>query len=389
MAAKKKDSKAKQILMSVLRYLVASISAAIAFYVLFALIFSTEEEKRLQKENRLYNNLFDGMKAKEELIGDVVEGLLEKDDAIYEELFSTAPPSMDELGTHRAAAITDNVSLPEKYYVRSASAQSDSLMRIASSVDANFSEIFRLLQDKADSIPPLSLPLKNMSYVQIGASVGMKQSPMYDLQVHHDGLDIIAPQGTKVYAAAPGRVSRVVRGGSGTGHRGYIHPGFGPSPAFRSALQRGTAGPYRLFLRLPLPGGVLPHALHGRQDAPVHGLAPPFSPFSLFPFPPASPRVVPALNSILARIVVKIRVAPALNSILACIVVKIRVTPALNSVLARIVAKIRVTPALNSVLARIVAKIRVAPALNSILARIVAKRRRDGRTSTRYGPFRA
>ena len=201
MAAKKKDSKAKQILMSVFRYLVASISAAIAFYVLFALIFSTEEEKRLQKENRLYNNLFDGMKAKEELIGDVVEGLLEKDDAIYEELFSTAPPSMDELGTHRAAAITDNVSLPEKYYVRSASAQSDSLMRIASSVDANFSEI--------------------------GASVGMKQSPMYDLQVHHDGLDIIAPQGTKVYAAAPGRVSRVVRSRMGLGNEVEIDHGNG------------------------------------------------------------------------------------------------------------------------------------------------------------------
>lgn len=227
MVARKKENKTRQVLMSVLRYLVASISAAIAFYVLFAFIFSTEEEKRLLKENRLYNNLFDGMKAKEELIGDVVEGLLEKDDAIYEELFSTTPPSMDELGNRRAAAITDNVSLPEKYYVRSASAQSDSLMRIASQVDANFTEIFRVLREKADSIPPLSLPLKNMSYVQIGASVGMKQSPMYDLQVQHDGLDIIAPQGTKVYAAAAGRVSRVVRSRMGLGNEVEIDHGNG------------------------------------------------------------------------------------------------------------------------------------------------------------------
>ena len=46
--------------------------------MLFALIFSTQEEKRLQKENRLYNNLYDTMKAKEELIGDVIDGLLKR-----------------------------------------------------------------------------------------------------------------------------------------------------------------------------------------------------------------------------------------------------------------------------------------------------------------------
>ncbi len=227
MVAKKKDSKTKRIVMSVLRYLVASISAAIVFYTLFALFFSTQDEKRLQKENRLYSNLFDGMKAKEELIGDVVEGLLEKDDAVYEELFSTTPPSMDELEHHRSAPVTDNVSLSEKYYVRSASAQSDSLMCMARKIDANFSEISRILQEKADSIPPLSLPLKNMSYVQIGASVGMKQSPMYDLKVQHNGLDIIAPQGAKVYATASGRVSQVVRSRMGLGNEVEIDHGNG------------------------------------------------------------------------------------------------------------------------------------------------------------------
>jgi len=227
MAAKKKESKTKRIVMSALRYLVASISAAIAFYALFALFFSTQEERRLQKENRLYSNLFDGMKAKEELIGDVVDGLLEKDDAVYEELFSTTPPSMDELEHHRSAPVVDNVSLSEKYYVRSASAQSDSLMCMARQIDANFSEIFRILQEKADSIPPLTLPLKNMSYVQIGASVGMKQNPMYDLKVQHNGLDIIAPQGAKVYATASGRVSQVVRSRMGLGNEVEIDHGNG------------------------------------------------------------------------------------------------------------------------------------------------------------------
>ena len=47
MAAKKKESKTKLMVMAGLRYLVASVSAAIVIYVLFALFFSTQEEKRL------------------------------------------------------------------------------------------------------------------------------------------------------------------------------------------------------------------------------------------------------------------------------------------------------------------------------------------------------
>ena len=113
MAAKKKDSKTKRMVMAGLRYLVASVSAAIVFYMLFALIFSTQEEKRLQKENRLYSNLYSTMKVKEELIGDVIDGLLDKDEAIYRELFETLPPSLDEISGYSAPAEGENEALPE------------------------------------------------------------------------------------------------------------------------------------------------------------------------------------------------------------------------------------------------------------------------------------
>lgn len=227
MAAKKKDSKTRRIIMSALRYLVASVTVAILYYMLFALFFSTEEEKQLQKENRLFSNMYEGMKAKEDLISDVVDGLMEKDNAIYEELFDTAPPSVEEIGDVRSQTVRDEANLSERYFVRSASAQSDSLMRLAGTIESNFEEVFRILQERADSIPPLSLPLKNMSYVQVGASVGMRHSPMYDLQIQHNGLDLIAPQGDKVYAVAAGRVSQVVRSRRGMGNEVEIDHGNG------------------------------------------------------------------------------------------------------------------------------------------------------------------
>jgi len=227
MAAKKKTSKTKQVLMEVLRFLVASVSLAIVFYMLFALFFSTQEERRLQHENRLYSNLYSSMKAREELIGDVVDGLLQRDDAIYEELFETLPPSLDEVSGYIGLETEENEALPEKYYIVTASQRSDALLKRASIVNDNFAEIFKMLEERADSIPPLLLPLKNMSYVQVGASVGEKHNPVYDLRMQHNGLDLVAPQGDPVYAVADGKVILVTRSRKGLGNEVTVDHGNG------------------------------------------------------------------------------------------------------------------------------------------------------------------
>ena len=69
-------SKFSKILGSIVRYLVATVSLSVVLYILFALIFSTEEERRLQRENNLYKSLYKEIRNKDRLIGDVVDGLL-------------------------------------------------------------------------------------------------------------------------------------------------------------------------------------------------------------------------------------------------------------------------------------------------------------------------
>lgn len=215
----------RNIIGKVLRYLVASASFSILLYVVLALLFSTEEEALLQRENRLYKERYARMKEKERLIADVVEGLQEKDDAIYEGLFKTAAPSLDALQAVDVIATSD--SLSEAFYLSTTASASGRLMLMAGNVDDKFTEIFSLLQSRRDSIPPLSLPLRGMSYVQAGASVGLKYNPLYQIQTQHDGLDLVAPQGDPVYAAAPGVVSQVTRSRKGLGNIVAIDHGNG------------------------------------------------------------------------------------------------------------------------------------------------------------------
>ncbi|MBO4339809.1 MAG: M23 family metallopeptidase [Bacteroidales bacterium] len=215
----------KAIIGSVLRFLVASLSAAIIIYMLFALIFSTDEERRLIKENRLYSERYSAMRSQAHLTGDVIEGLLAKDNAIYEELFHTPAPTLDEVSA--AELIADSDSLSESFYLSSAASKSGSLMKMAKSVDENFEEVFRMLQDKATRVPPLSMPLKDISYVQTGASVGMRLNPVHKLELRHDGLDLVAPQGAAVYAAAGGVVTKVTHSRKGLGNTVIIDHGNG------------------------------------------------------------------------------------------------------------------------------------------------------------------
>ncbi len=215
----------QKFLSSLLRYVVSTASLSVVFYILFAVFFSTKEERQLQRENNLYRERYEQMKEKERLIGDVLEGLLDKDDTIYEELFETQAPSLDALTA--ADLIAESDSLSESFYLSSAASTVESTMAMAGNVDANFAAIFGLLEQRRDSIPPLTLPLKDMSYVQAGASVGEKQNPVYKLPMTHKGLDLIAAQGTDVFAAAGGTVSKVVRSRRGLGNVVEINHGNG------------------------------------------------------------------------------------------------------------------------------------------------------------------
>ena len=176
---------------TVLRYLVASLSVAVVLYIFFALIFSTADERALQKENSLYDALYEDLVQRTALIDDVLDGLTEKDDGIYTEIFSAPAPSLDE---ESASAFFP--------------AEGD-VMQIASRVDANFADIFSILEKDRKAAPPLSLPLKGLSYAQTGASTGLRRKPVLKLPIEHRGLDLVAPQGAPVYAAADGVVTSV------------------------------------------------------------------------------------------------------------------------------------------------------------------------------------
>ena len=222
---RKKKTSVWAVIRRILMFFVASVSMAILYYVTFALIFSTDEEKKLKQENRMYAREYPELERKERMLDDVLEGLRVRDDAIYEEIFHSAAPDVEPLTAVDFLAGYD--STPDEDIVLYSATKLDRVSASADRVEANFKKIEELLEDKDYVLPPMTNPLRNYSFAQTGASVGSRINPFYKVPVQHDGLDMIAPSGEPVYAVADGVVKDVKRSRKGLGNVVEIDHGNG------------------------------------------------------------------------------------------------------------------------------------------------------------------
>lgn len=222
---KKTSTSVLKILRKMLMFFVVTISLAIVYYVIFALVFSTDTEQRLKDENRMYARELPVLEEKEELLLDVIEGLKIKDDRIYEDIFHTSAPDMDRISSVNSIAGID--SIPDKDIVIYAQRKLDAVEAAAEAVEADFARIMEVIGDSSFVMPPMHKPLERFSPAQTGASVGEKINPFYKVGMQHNGLDMIAPAGEPVYAVADGTISEVIRSRKGLGNVVVIDHGNG------------------------------------------------------------------------------------------------------------------------------------------------------------------
>lgn len=222
---KKEKASVWTVICRILMFFVATISLAIVYYILFALVFSTEEERALKQENRLYEQEYPEMASKEALLADVVEGLKVKDDRIYEEIFNTSAPNMDQFSSLEFLMALD--SIPDTDLVSHSAGRLDKLEVSAGRVEENFKRVMEAILASDFVMPPMSNPLKDFTFAQTGASIGDKINPFYKVPMKHNGLDLIAPAGDPVYAVADGTVKEIIRSRKGLGNVVVIDHGNG------------------------------------------------------------------------------------------------------------------------------------------------------------------
>jgi len=196
-------------LLLALGFMLLTFTLTVLVYLAFSLVFRTDTERRLRREIRMYERLYPEMEEREQLLGDAIAHLQHKDNDIYGLVFHAAgAPMLDPLEEGRPLRSLD--SIPERRLLDYTRDKADSLLLRSKAVDATFERIFQELSDTAMVLPPMRLPVENITYPQVGASTGRKMNPFYKAYVYHEGLDLIVARGTPVLAAADGTVVSAV-----------------------------------------------------------------------------------------------------------------------------------------------------------------------------------
>ena len=192
-------------LLTLLVYMLLTFTLAVLVYLAFALIYRTDTERRLRQEIRMYERLYPGLEEREQLLGDAIANLQHKDNEIYDLVFHTGAPSLDPMADRAALSLAD--SIPDYRLVGYTKEKADSLLRRSAAVDSAFLRIFRALGDPELVLPPMTLPIEDLTYPQIGASAGRRINPFIKAYVYHEGLDLIVTRGTPVQATGDGTVT--------------------------------------------------------------------------------------------------------------------------------------------------------------------------------------
>lgn len=196
-----------KIVLQCLMYLLITLSLAVLAYILFALIFRTDVERRLREEIRMYEQVYPSLQQKQELLKDAIAYLQYEDNEIYDDIFHSNAPAADPMASLEFMFASDTI--PDTRLTSYTRDKSNQLLEQSRKVEESFARIFKVLSDTSTVLPPMSLPVKEISYSQVGASVGRKMDPFYQAYVYHEGLDLMLDRGTDVIASADGVVEDV------------------------------------------------------------------------------------------------------------------------------------------------------------------------------------
>jgi len=212
-----RQSRNRRILRRIGRILLGAFAVSLILFGLFFWWVRTDEDRRLEEEIRLYEQYYPGLRDREQRIAKVVDYLQIRDNDIYRDIFYSDAPSLEAFLQGDLLAGQD--TLPQGDLDRYTGEKAGRLLDKAGEIDARFREITRLLTERSgEALPPMTLPVEDAGYTQIGASTGMRMSPFLKVELFHSGLDILAPQETPVHATATGIVKSVARSRKGLGN---------------------------------------------------------------------------------------------------------------------------------------------------------------------------
>ena len=196
-----------RILRSSLFFLLVTFADFVVTNIVLALVFTTDVERRMIREKRAFKKVYPSLLEQKALLSDAIASLQYRDNEIYDQVFHANAPGVDPMSAPNIFAGWD--SIPDSGLNGYTGMKADMLLSKAQKVEKAFGAIASVLSCRDSAIPPMLLPVKDISYTQVGASRGSRMSPFLKAYIQHSGIDLLVPRGSDVLAASDGVVKEV------------------------------------------------------------------------------------------------------------------------------------------------------------------------------------
>ena len=223
----KKRDKFKRLLLTI----VAAFIFMILGFVVFMPVFESPKEKELKRELE-FVKLNEELHTKKMLqIGQILEGIQERDNNIYRLYFEVNPIPEEQRkagfgGVNRYKALEgfDNSEM-----IMDVTKNMDILSKQLYVQSKSLDEIVKLAESKEELLAaiPAIQPVKKEDLTRMASGYGWRSDPFTKARKRHWGMDFTAPRGTPIYASGDGKIIRVDQRSSGYGKHIRIDHGFG------------------------------------------------------------------------------------------------------------------------------------------------------------------
>ncbi|GIM56780.1 peptidase M23 [Capnocytophaga canimorsus] len=205
--------------------------AVVMFLMVNTRFFYTPRELTLQREVKQYETYFQILNKKMQQMEEVLANIQDRDNNIYRLYFETTPIA-DEQRKSGFGGVNRYEHL-EKYN------NSDLLINTTKRLEIlqkqlvvqskSLDEITYLAREKEKLLAaiPAIQPIQNKDLTRMASGYGWRTDPFTKARKFHYGMDFTAPQGTPIYAAGDGVITRADGNAAGYGEHIRIDHGYG------------------------------------------------------------------------------------------------------------------------------------------------------------------
>ncbi|MBK8806095.1 MAG: peptidoglycan DD-metalloendopeptidase family protein [Bacteroidales bacterium] len=219
----------KRFIYKAFTHIISSGVTAVVLMFVYLSIFPSPTEKKLREENKELKYNYEVINGKMDQFENILKDIQDRDDNIYRMIFEAEPiPSSVRKagfgGVNKYAELEEKGNLE---LVIETGKQLDIILKQLYIQSKSFDQVIDLAKNKEQmlkSIPAIQ-PISDKELMRFSSGFGYRIHPIYKTMKFHEGVDLTAKVGTKIYATGDG-VIKVAQFGRGYGKLVTIDHGY-------------------------------------------------------------------------------------------------------------------------------------------------------------------